>query len=77
MHVILASASDRTVWQIDSMLRQPDSVFLGIAALLISAGLLTSAVPATRLGTAPAPAPLAVDFDCPYAELVIISEPVA
>lgn len=51
------------------MLRRPDSAFLGFAALLVSTGLLIAAVPATRVETSPAP--FAVDFDCPYAELVI------
>jgi hypothetical protein len=58
------------------MLRQLDSTALGIAVLLVSTGLLIAAVPATRLETAPAPAPVAVDFDCPYTKLVIVSAPV-
>jgi hypothetical protein len=59
------------------MLSQLDSVFLGIAALLASAGLLIVAAPATRAETAPPPVVLAADFDCPYADLVIVAEPLA
>jgi hypothetical protein len=59
------------------MPRHLDSVSLGIAALLVSTGLLIAAVPATRVETAPAPMPVAVDLDCPYAKLVIVSESIA
>ena len=54
------------------MLRQIYPVLLGIAALLVSAGLLVAAVPAARTETAPP----AADVDCPYAELVIVFESV-
>jgi hypothetical protein len=57
------------------MLRQLDSTLLGITALLVSAGLLVAAVPTTRVETAPAP--LTIEYDCPYAKLVIVSEPLA
>jgi hypothetical protein len=56
------------------MPRQIDAVFFNLAALLVSAGLFVAAVPAARTEAAPAPAPLTVDFGCPYAELVIVSE---
>ncbi len=52
-------------------------MFLGIGALMVSASLLIAAVPGTPAETLPDPAPLAIDldFDCPYAKLVIVSEP--
>jgi len=59
------------------MSRHLDSVFLGIAALLVSTGLLIAAVPAARVETLSEPVPLAVDLDCPYAKLVIVSESLA
>lgn len=59
------------------MPHQPAAVFLGIAALLTSTGLLVAAVPAMRVDTASEPVSLAVDVDCPYAKFIIVSEPVA
>lgn len=52
------------------MPRQLDSVFLSIAALLVSTALLIAAAPGTRVETMPAP--LAIDLDCPRTELVIV-----
>jgi hypothetical protein len=44
---------------------------LGVAALVVSAGLLLASVPATR--PQPAPVSLASASDCPYADRLVLA----
>jgi hypothetical protein len=74
MHVLFALADDRPGQQISGMLRKFESMALGIAVVLVSAGLVLVSVPATRVEITSVEVPLAADFDCPYAELLVLTD---
>ena len=55
------------------MIRPLDSVLLGVAALMVSAGLLLGSVPAMR--TDAAPMALTDPSPCPFKDLVVLAAP--